>query len=481
MFRRFQAGLFFFAAFFCSLTSLASSEHFIAEKPRIYIFSALPTDQTDPSDQGQSVQIVFSEINSVLASGEAMVPDKIYAFRWGVIRSELISIRDKLDQYQSMTPLSIKGLFYLEPHRFGVINDSIKTLKKLSSAIEEAKNLRRGPLAVPIERDPAFMELQSHVMTLYTKLQYLQNLNKSYLMHGMQREAMGTDDGPQGTLMKKLEERTNWLRPWFNVIVIREARQAQLIDALERPETVGIVWISHATNRTNSFVGGKIADADGVDITPTLSLARSNLRYLGIVGCKAKEMIDNLTNKGAFLKSEKLIVDSHEDTVVLGGSAMNAIYRMVWKLNTEFPGVMPIRDLKHFYKTTTTSPTQVDIATTRRIHCPEKLQKGLRLKIEASVASEVLLQLEEKAVAHISTKNPLIVDLPLNDSTHQNDLVFLAVGENMPELTIKTLDGSLEWKLRRFANGEPVGATIQVYEPFGNLGELVELVPAECR
>jgi hypothetical protein len=467
---------------------------------RVYLLSALPTDQEDPVDLAPFIQTIESEIGSLIAIGDSMVPHQINKLTWIVIRNELTDHQAEFQSYLKLTPASLLGMFRLQPHRLHVVKDLFVSLRKFWKATHpHDEDLQREGLPSQKSTCPTSecQDLENRLRKLLPKLQKLHRLNLNYFLNGMHRKYVGRPNEPEGSLLQKARRHLESLGENFEVVIVREARARDLAAALARPETVGLIWIGHSMSNDRTIVADKIADAEGNDVQSIFSLVTSNLRYLGVVGCQAKPILDRFRSKGAFAHAEHLVISSYEDRVEIENKTMNAVYELMARMSQEFKGSLPFpwhgASARFAFPGSQYSP--------QRVFCPKTPQEGLQLVVRrmAPETKAIDLQLEAlgSMIAYLPANSPLqqrdansTIRLPLKATDKFEDLVIAVSGSNpdrtsagpvqLPELEIRTVDNSVVWKLKRLPNGRPLGFSKQVYEPVGHIRGLEKLAGPSC-
>jgi hypothetical protein len=90
----------------------------------------------------------------------------------------------------------------------------------------------------------------------------------------------------------------------FTVKVYEGATQVELRKELLNPDNVGIFWVSHSSKNEELGHGvnarSSVVDINGNDVKKIFRHVHPNLRYLALIGCKAKPMIERFTGLKAY-------------------------------------------------------------------------------------------------------------------------------------------------------------------------------------
>lgn len=105
----------------------------------------------------------------------------------------------------------------------------------------------------------------------------------------------------------------------LKTVIHHEADPETLYKIMTSDETEAVIWISHAAGDHHLQAGLKgtniIADFYGNDVKKFFTLIPKNLRFLGIVGCQAKGIVDGFRERGNYASAPSLEIMSFEKKV----------------------------------------------------------------------------------------------------------------------------------------------------------------------
>lgn len=109
-----------------------------------------------------------------------------------------------------------------------------------------------------------------------------------------------------------------------DLVIIHRATPKELYDRLTDSDTEIFLWVSHSaqTRELNSGLrrGSTILDLYGNNVANFFSRVNDNLKFLAIVGCESKSILDEFKNKGYYRNNNLLKTFSfHKKTKVFRG------------------------------------------------------------------------------------------------------------------------------------------------------------------
>jgi hypothetical protein len=94
-----------------------------------------------------------------------------------------------------------------------------------------------------------------------------------------------------------------------------------LYSVMTSEKTEAVIWVSHAAGEHELKPGFKaddiILDIWGNDVKKFFTLVPQNLKFLGLVGCQAQQIIDGFTERGNYVNHPHLQIKSFEKKVRL--------------------------------------------------------------------------------------------------------------------------------------------------------------------
>ncbi|MEK6774948.1 MAG: hypothetical protein AABY64_13485 [Bdellovibrionota bacterium] len=90
--------------------------------------------------------------------------------------------------------------------------------------------------------------------------------------------------------------RQSFENPGYRLVVRHYSKQDTLWQTLQDPNNTAVFWISHAgnINSPSSLMTGfsNIVDEFGYDLSPAFQGINENLKFLGLIGCSSKKVIE---------------------------------------------------------------------------------------------------------------------------------------------------------------------------------------------
>lgn len=100
-------------------------------------------------------------------------------------------------------------------------------------------------------------------------------------------------------LYSALERKFRRNFPEDNIKVVHHARQEDLYAELNDPQNTALFWLSHSSSHTsNPVVGNLIVDSARANVLPVFQKIHPNMRWVGIIGCKARPLAKKLEREG---------------------------------------------------------------------------------------------------------------------------------------------------------------------------------------
>ena len=124
----------------------------------------------------------------------------------------------------------------------------------------------------------------------------------------------------------------------YNIVVIEKATPSDLRRELLNPDNMAVFWVSHAglENNINSGIvnNGTVIDYYANDVVNLFKEIHPNMRFLGLIGCKAKNTINRFYSEGHYDDNENLKIHSFEKIVGARSGLKKSIKASAEKLGT---------------------------------------------------------------------------------------------------------------------------------------------------
>lgn len=106
-----------------------------------------------------------------------------------------------------------------------------------------------------------------------------------------------------------------------DIIVEHNANAHTLSHHLNSPDTEMLFWVSHSTSSQQMGIGisssNAIIDKDGNDLKNLFAVVHPNIKFLGIIGCEAREIVTNFIENGNYTRNPGLRIYSFEKRTMI--------------------------------------------------------------------------------------------------------------------------------------------------------------------
>ena len=241
----------------------------------------------------------------------------------------------------------------------------------------------------------------------------------------------------------------------FDLQIIRNAHASNLKNTLSDPEVVGVFWISHAAGNqllVKGFEAGDIIlDEDGDDVKNVFTQVGPSLKYLGMIGCQAKSIMNGFKKNGYF--PNNLFITSFKDDVEVHDGLSQALDDASQVLTSPSRAALPRCSVETGVPLLITRTSNQDMAGAR-----VDLGDGVMAFFPPAKAGEN------------QQTNVVVPAAILKAASNLNFKVSLAreyasTTQNLGELGFSAyeLSGSFDWSLFATANGTPIGDESELY------------------
>lgn len=247
--------------------------------------------------------------------------------------------------------------------------------------------------------------------------------------------------------------------------------------ALTQPSIEGVIWVSHGSFRTiraSQAAGGAIAakpmllDYRGDDVAPVLTLKSSELKFLSVVGCNSKQILDyqeDVNTSSESLSELESYIPDHK--VVAQWALRRASKRAAKFFTTSKTEIHPSSDLtesgKGSLQIKRSIPKNVSIRNLRpvRIYLGGKLL-GILPRSQPGAVQTAQFSIPESVVSLPKGRLKIRIETGQHVETPSSEIVF---GDF--EFTSQSLDQS--WSLFADSSGVPFGQNFRVYLPSSSI------------
>ena len=307
-------------------------------KPTVYLLSALATDDSDSPEFTQSSALLRLKLVDLLSIMRNFVPGLMPAYQWFSYRNLLVSEIESLRQFDQLRVMTVGGIFGLERTRLGTVMQIRRDIRSLWSELKPKLE------ATPPDQDGVSSNISTASKVLVSVLAEVMRITQEFQaqnvekLHAQDQKAkIGESVEAPGPLLKKLSGLLLRLSPWYRVIIKTHVTQHDLAEALSDKAVAGLFWIGHANSGGQGFTVDNISDVDGVNVKSLFAHLPPTLRYLTLVGCRAKPILEGFKAKGAYEANPDLIIDAEDDKTLLSMGSLQAAQRLLRQLMTDHP------------------------------------------------------------------------------------------------------------------------------------------------
>lgn len=288
----------------------------------------------------------------------------------------------------------------------------------------------------------------------------------------------------------------------YNLVMKMDVDQIVLKEELQNPNNIAIFWVSHAKDNQQISNGissnAAIVDIHGNDVKDLFKNIHPNIRFLGMVGCNARSLMNGYIEEGYYKNSTNLKIYSFDKKVDARSGLRKAIRKSAPQL-----GELKRRRPSHRSRT---SPFYARVQSTQEIldsfesdRSCEKLHKGYPVVVTRTLEEDspaVAVKIQEEILhlfpAGISGDvQEAIIYLKDQESITRNDLK-MTVDTNKFTPSNKLYLGHFEfsmewngdWKIFAKKDGTPLGVSKNLYRYRGEYPSeeyIVEYQKYKCR
>lgn len=118
----------------------------------------------------------------------------------------------------------------------------------------------------------------------------------------------------------------------LNLVIHHNTDPQKLYEVLNSEETEALIWVSHAAKEKQTAPGmsaqATILDVYGNDVKNFFTTIPKNLRFLGIVGCQAEDIIKGFRERGNYDQHPQLEIMSFRKRVSMQGGIKKVLKRL---------------------------------------------------------------------------------------------------------------------------------------------------------
>ncbi|MGZ3788019.1 MAG: hypothetical protein ACXVLQ_05815 [Bacteriovorax sp.] len=99
----------------------------------------------------------------------------------------------------------------------------------------------------------------------------------------------------------------------FETRIIFQAEQVDLFSALNDENNIGVFWVSHSNSgqgTAGTNLDGRIVDSKGIDVSSVFTKIHPNLKWLGIIACKAFPIFQKIAAENVYNDRDLFLYDT---------------------------------------------------------------------------------------------------------------------------------------------------------------------------
>ena len=255
----------------------------------------------------------------------------------------------------------------------------------------------------------------------------------------------------------------------FETEVITNATAFDLSKALQSPTTGALFWVGHASQNINSeglSFQGVVVDSLGNDVSQLFRNVHENIRWIGLIGCNAKSIIDEFRSQGSYKNNPVLTIDSPDGLAIASKDLSYSTGQALLTLSTikkRWPGF-----ICDWEKKLGREHLGIPLEVYRK--SPENPENAVSLIIKA----------RNYLVGYLdSSENSNVFWVPSHVDISQLEVIQTSIKVDPPPLDELIISANsvnkktLTWNVLRRASGERLGATRNVFSIDKDLSNLV--------
>jgi len=110
----------------------------------------------------------------------------------------------------------------------------------------------------------------------------------------------------------------------YKIIFIHKATAANLEYSLLSPNTLALFWVSHAA-KSQTILNSIILDIAGNNVKEVFKNVHPSLRFLSLVGCQSRHILDKYLSQGQYTHAKKLVTHGFKKTVSLNKAIRKSV------------------------------------------------------------------------------------------------------------------------------------------------------------
>ena len=256
----------------------------------------------------------------------------------------------------------------------------------------------------------------------------------------------------------------------YDIVIKERVTPKQLREELLNPLNIALFWVSHSAGSTSSRTGinkkGIILDYYSHNVASLFKEVHPNLRYLALVGCDAKSLLESYESEGLYRDSKKLKLFSFDKKVDARRGLRKAIRDSERSLGRLKKKIRPVIDDETSIVDDFTDNYQCryeeEVAQFEFVRTTKNKAQPALLKLNGyplHVFEDLTDEREQVVRVNVPTR---MIKFPMKLSLDSlKDFARQKIDLGLLEIRSQDIDG--QWSLFSRANGTPVGVSRNLY------------------
>ncbi|EQC46905.1 hypothetical protein [Bacteriovorax sp. Seq25_V] len=269
----------------------------------------------------------------------------------------------------------------------------------------------------------------------------------------------------------------------YEIIIKEKVDQQTLWEELHNPDNIALFWVSHAKAESQLANGitndAAVVDYFGNDVKDLFRSVHPNMRYLGLIGCNAKSLLQTFKENGDYNSNPNLITHSFDKKIDarkgLRQSIKNSAKSLgIYKKNRKkdgfiysTPSILSLFSENRMCEQET-SVYEVKITRTSDVDV-ESVAVKVNSKVLAILPAMSANDIQDVKVfipsSIVSTKHDLKITIDSNK-------YYSATRLDLGQFDFQAVNFIGNWKLFAKKDGTPIGITKNLYQYKGKVPEI---------
>jgi hypothetical protein len=280
----------------------------------------------------------------------------------------------------------------------------------------------------------------------------------------------------------------------LNIIIKEKVDQETLRKELLNPKNIAVFWVSHAKDNQDITSGvssdAAIVDYYGVDVKDHFKNIHPNMRYVGLVGCNAKNLLQEYRDEGHYSNNKDLLIHSFDKKVDARIGLRKSIRKsakQIGKLKKRLLATPRVIGYASVFDEFNDSKACMSTQKGFKINVTRELKEDS--PVVAIKAQDKILHVFPQGKAGDIQNAEVYIQAPLAEISRNTFKITVDTNlfSNMTKLYLGNFDFNADWngdwKIFAKRNGIPLGVSKNLYRYKGQTPtseDLSEFRPYEC-